>query len=119
MNHLAQTSQKLGNPVSGIGPLGVPGNPAVTLAKILSTVVGLLTVVAAIYFMFILITGAIGIMTAGGDKGGVEEARRKITNGLIGLIITIAAMYIMDVVAKFLGIPSILDIGAMLTLITQ
>jgi ABC-type phosphate transport system permease subunit len=119
MNFLAQKQNQLSTPLSGVGPLGNPADAANKLAKILSTVIGVLTIIAAIYFMFTLMFSAIAIISAGGDKSQVEDARRRMTNGFIGLVITIAAMFIMDIVARLLGIPSILDIQAMINLVTQ
>ena len=115
-NYLAQLEQPLG-PISGIGNIGLKGNPggAVAIfAQIISSAIGLLTIIAAIYFIFVFITGAISIISAGGDKGALEMGQRKITMGIVGVIIAIAAMFIMDLIANILGIPSILDIGAMI-----
>jgi hypothetical protein len=115
--YLALTEVPIG-PVSG-GSVGLDdgSGPVSTLASLISTTIGLLTVLAAIYFMYVLITGAIGIISSGGDKGAYEDARRKITTGLIGLVIVIAAIFIMRLAATFLGIPDILDLGAMITAI--
>ena len=110
------TSNKLlaGNlplgPINGIGTIGNPSDPSATLAQIISTGIGLLTVIAAIYFLVQLITGAISIISSAGDKGAYEEARKKITTGVIGLAVTIAGIFIMDVIATLLGIPTILDL---------
>lgn len=121
MNLLAQTGQKFGKPLSGIGKIGLEngGDPVAILARILSVTVGVLTVVAAIYFMFNLITGIIGVISAGGDKGTIEDAKRKVTTGFIGLVAVIAAMFIMDIIAKVLGIPTILDLQAMIDAIVK
>ena len=110
-NTIAQAGMSVGS-INGIGPLGTPGSGAPSLfAKILSGIIGLMTVIAAIWFVFLLISGAIGVMSAGGDKVAVENARKRMTTGLLGFIIVIAAMFIMDLIANILGIPDILDIG--------
>ncbi|OGD83781.1 hypothetical protein A2165_01195 [Candidatus Curtissbacteria bacterium RBG_13_40_7] len=113
---LAQTPVNIGIPVSG-GEVGLGGpNPnETTLAQILSTTIGLLTVIAAIYFMFTLIIGAIGIISSGGDKGAFEDARKKITMGAIGFVVVIAAMFIMEIVATVFGLPDILNLQEMIT----
>lgn len=110
-NLLAQGQTVLNTPLSGIGSIGSGANPAGTLASILSTVVGLLTLIAGIYFMFNVITGAIEIISSGGNKGGYESARSKITFGVIGIIVVIGAMFIVDFVTDILGVPDLLDIG--------
>lgn len=118
-NFLAQKENPVGDPFGGVGSIGVPGDrPATTLAQVISTTIGLLTVIAGLYFMFILITGAIGIISSGGDKGAFEDARRKMTTGAIGLVVAIAAMFIMDIIATVLGITDILDLEKMIQQIT-
>lgn len=76
----------------------------VTFAKILSTAIGLMTIIGFIWFMFILFTGAIGIIGSGGDKQAYEGARKKITTGLIGLVVLIAAIFILDLVGIIIGV---------------
>ena len=110
-NLIAQVEVPVPGNFSGLGSIGQPGaTPATTLAQVISTTIGLLTVIAALFFMFILITGAIGIISSGGDKGAFEDARRKITTGAIGLVVAIAAMFIMDIIATILGIQGILNL---------
>jgi hypothetical protein len=119
-HHLAQAQTNLGQPVTGIGPLGQL--PQIQDAfnqfnNILTLAVGVITVIAAIWFLFVLITGAIGIMTAGGNKGAIEENRQKIFTGIIGLIIIIAALFIADIVGTIFGI-NILNPGGILQTLT-
>ena len=119
-NLLAQQSNPIGN-LSGIGNLGLQGgaySDAVKLvAQIISATIGLLTVIGAIYFMFMLITGAIAIISSGGDKAAYENARRKLTTGAIGFVAVIAGMFIMSLIAIILGLPDILNLRAMIDLI--
>jgi len=86
-----------------IGPLGEATDPTGLFNKFLNGVVGVMTVVAFIWFLFLLITGAIGIMTAGGDKTAVQNNTKKITNGLIGIVVLILALVIIRVVGYLLG----------------
>ena len=115
---IAQNEVPIGTPISGGNvAIGEGGDPVNTLASLLSTIIGLLTVIAALYFMFMLVTGAIGIISSGGDKGAFEDARKKITFGAVGFVVVIAAMFIMSLVATLLGLPNILDLGEMITAI--
>ncbi|OGM04001.1 hypothetical protein A2715_03900 [Candidatus Woesebacteria bacterium RIFCSPHIGHO2_01_FULL_39_32] len=117
MNYLAQQSNPIG-PLSGIGNLGLQGgtysNAITLLAQVISAIIGLLTIIGALYFMFMLITGAIAIISSGGDKAAYENARRKLSTGVIGFVAVIAGMFIMSLIAILLGLPSILDLGAMI-----
>ncbi|KKS96230.1 MAG: hypothetical protein UV71_C0001G0104 [Microgenomates group bacterium GW2011_GWC1_43_13] len=101
--------------LEGIGKLGRPGPEPITLfADFISGVVALLTVIAVIWAVFSIITGAISIISSGGDKQALESARKKITNGIIGLVVVIAALFIIEIVAYFLGINGILNIAKLL-----
>lgn len=117
MQGLLAKETPLGN-ITGLGPLADISNSPSLFASVLSGAIGLMTIVAAIWFLFNLITGAISIISAGGDKAAMEEARRKITVGFIGIVVVIAAIFIMDLVATFLGVPNILNVTAMLDLVS-
>ncbi|OGM32709.1 hypothetical protein A2803_01490 [Candidatus Woesebacteria bacterium RIFCSPHIGHO2_01_FULL_44_21] len=98
----------------GRGPLGLEGSDPTlagdTLSNVISTAIGVMTAIAFIWFIFLLLMGALGIMTAGGDKAKVEAARARISNGLIGLVITISVVGILVLVATILGLEGILDL---------
>ena len=91
---------------TGFGPLGKPTGTGINaFATFLSTAIGLLTLIAIIWFVFVIVTGAIGIISSGGDKQAIESARKRITTGIIGLVIVIAAIFIIDLIGYLLGIP--------------
>jgi hypothetical protein len=69
-----------------------------------------MTLVAIIWFVFVFITGAIGIISSGGDKQALETARKKITTGLIGLVLVIIAIVAINLIGYLFGIPDILQI---------
>ena len=95
----------------GTGPFSNPtGSGIETFTKFISSVVGLMTIIAIIWFIFTLITGAIAMITAGSDKASLESARKKITTGLIGLVVTIAAIFLIDLIGYLIGIPDILNL---------
>jgi hypothetical protein len=108
---LAQTN--IGDPLRGIGPLGLEGKGASEAPsifnKFISGIIGLMTVIAIIWFVFLLITGSYGLMTAGGDKAQLEAARKRIFTGIVGFVIVIAAVFIVDFVGKLIGIDNILN----------
>ncbi len=102
--------------LEGVGTIGT-GDPVDTTAKIISTAIGLMTVIAAVYFIFNLITASISIISSAGDKGNLESARTKMTHSFIGLVVTISAMFIIGMLSTVLGFPDILDFGTMISLI--
>jgi hypothetical protein len=73
-------------------------------AKVLSSVIGLLTIIASLWFIFLFMSGAVSWLTAGGDKARVQEAQKKITNGIIGLVVVIAAIFIIDLIGTIIGL---------------
>jgi len=91
---------------TGIGTLGTPKGTGITnFSSVISMTIGVMTMIAFIWFTFVLITGAIGIISSGGDKQALENARKRITSGVIGLIIVIAAVFILDLIGTIFGIP--------------
>ncbi len=113
-DYIAQTQVTIGPPLDP-GSVGLnTSQPVNTLANLISTIIGLLTVVAALYFIFMVITGALGIITSGGDKGKVEDARNKITTGAVGFVVVVAAMFLVGLIGIILDIP-ILNLGEMIS----
>jgi hypothetical protein len=120
-NLISQEQINLGEPLKGIGPLGLEeGQDAVTIfTKFISSAIGLMTVIAIIWFVFVLIMGAIGIISSGGDKASLETARKRITTGIVGLVVVIAAIFIIDLIGRLIGLPDILDLPALFEKIQQ
>lgn len=119
MNALAQNLDF--GTLKGFGPLGGETKPIGTgidiFTSFISTAVGLMTIIAFIWFVFSFITGAIGIMTAGSDKQALENARKKIVSGIIGVVIVISAFFILSLIGTILGIQ-ILNLPALFGQIT-
>lgn len=97
----------------GYGPLGNPGssNTSINLfSKIISSAIGLITIIAAIWFVFLVITGALGIMSSGGDKVKAQSARARIASGVTGLVVVVAGIFIVDFIGGLIGLD-ILNVG--------
>ncbi len=109
----------LGSPLSGIGTLGQPGNGVELFTKFISAAIGLMTIIAIIWFIFVLITGAIGMISSGGDKAALENSRKRISNGLIGLVVVIVAIFLVDLIGNLLGIKNILNLPELFTTVTN
>ena len=99
----------------GIGPLGLEGRSKEEAPSLFNTflarTIGLLTMIAAIWFTFSLVTGAISIISSGGDKAKVAEARARIVTALIGLVVIIAAIFIVELIGTLIGFDLILNPG--------
>lgn len=123
-NLIAQSSIPLAPPggFKGFGSLGLENIEAsqadIVFTKFLSSTIGLMSIIAVIWFIFLLITGSYGYMTAGGDKAKIEKAQKTIINGVVGLAITVFAIFIVKFIGSLLGIDFILNITSMLGVIT-
>lgn len=105
--------------LSGFGDLGNPGGNGVNIfSNFISSAIGLMTIIAIIWFVFVFFSGAIGIITAGGDKQALENSRKRIISGLIGLVVVIAAIFVVRLIGFLIGIPNILNIGQLFGQIT-
>lgn len=89
-------------------------NPGTSFENIISTTIAVMTVVGGIWFFFIFITGAISIISAGGDKGQLETAKKKISNGLTGLVLVLISVAVLSLVGQILGVR-FLDIATFIT----
>lgn len=92
------------------GDFTVPQPNAVKITdvgKLISGLIGLAMLLAALAVFIYLIWGGFEWITSGGDKTGVENARNKITAALIGLVIVASAWAIMRMIEFFFGITVI------------
>lgn len=101
----------------GIGPLGLENKAStdsfILFSTFMSSAIGLITVIAIIWFIFIIVSGSISIISSGGDKNSLEGAKKKITTGIIGLVILISSLFLLDVIGAIFGV-NLLDISGLL-----
>jgi hypothetical protein len=111
MNILADTTgTSLGGKIGGegLGPFAkmdlTTGTSAlVAVTKGVSSVIGVMTVAAGIWFIFQVIIGGFFWITSGGDKQRLHEARERITNAIIGLVIVVAGWSLLALAGQFFG----------------
>jgi Type IV secretion system pilin len=115
---LAQTEVPITGPINGIGPYGNSGNAFNQLTTILTVIIGLLTLIAGIWFIILLITGGIAWMSSGGDKGKLADARSRMMSGAIGLTIVVAALFLAEIFGGLIGFPDILNPAGLLNSIS-
>lgn len=90
-------------PFSGLDLSDV--SPAASaFASIISKIIGIMTVVAGIWFFFILLIGAFGYLSAGGDPEKIKSATKRIGNGLTGLIVIVLAYAFISLIGRMLGL---------------
>lgn len=84
-------------------PLSAPGQGD-TFSILFASLWGAAIVAAGLAFLVFLIVGGLQWITAGGDKAQLENARDKITNGLIGLVIVVSTYIIISLIQTVFGV---------------
>lgn len=107
---LAQQRRLIGDFFEGIGPLGGSGmgwgiGGFVDLFnRVMSIIIGFLTIIAGLWFLLQFFFGAFAWLTAGSDKTALENAQKKITNSIIGLVVVVAAIFIIEIIGNIMGL---------------
>lgn len=84
------------------------------LELIISAVIGMLTVIAGLFFVVSIILAGLDWIGAGGDSGKIQKARDRMIQGALGLVVIVLAYALVGVVGSVLGI-NILNPAATLT----
>lgn len=79
--------------------------------KIISAVIGILTILAVIYFVIQVILAGFHLISSKGDPKEFQAAQSKLIHNLIGLLIVVVAFGITAFLTQLLGIDSIFDIN--------
>jgi len=92
----------------GFGPWGNLGSQGIkeaaeALTGIISRIIGVMTIIAGIWFIFQFIIAAYGFMAAGGDQQKMANATKKITSSLIGLVVVVVSYAVMSLLGTLLG----------------
>jgi len=90
----------------GSNPSNSPKQFAVTIATLWQTII----LVGGLAFLLYFLLGGVTWITAGGDKGKIEEAKGKITQGLVGLAVLAASYVIIKFIETAIGM-NILNIS--------
>jgi len=93
-----------------IEKLKVVGDGVDQLDKIISTVIGVLTLVAFIFFVLQIIFAGYSFISGQGDEKKIESARKRLTDGILGITIVVVAFGITALLAKLMGIDGIFDL---------
>ncbi len=110
---LAQVPNRLGGNVSGVGPLGNPTDVFSELPKLVSTIIGVMTVSAILWFIFQFILGGYKWISSAGDSKTLEAARTQLTQAIVGLIIVFGTLVLVSVLGNAFGVD-VLNLERML-----
>lgn len=122
---MASSGESLG-PIGGggLGPFGTLGSSGdakaglVGLINTISSVVGFMTVVAGIWFLFQLLFAGYTFMSAGGDSKKIQESRDRIVHAFMGIVIVVGAWSLLAVVGQFFGFNTLVNPDEFLRTIT-
>ena len=88
-----------------------PDDAPTTLETIISTAIGVMTIIAFIWFVIQFFIAAVQIIGSGGDKNALAAARGKLTTSVIGLIVVIAAIFLIELIGTILGVSILTGIS--------
>jgi len=99
---------RIGGPEEGFGPFGNLDLSSVSAAaeafnRVISNAIGIMTIIAGIWFVFMFVIGGYGYLTAGGDSKKISEANSRITTALIGLVVVVSAYALISLIGALLG----------------
>jgi len=82
-------------------PSGIPQELSQTTTY-LSGIIRFIVMLAGLFTLWQFLTGGLGMITSGGDKGKLTEAQHKITSALTGIIIITASFLIIGIISQLL-----------------
>ena len=107
-NPIPLVTQSLGNIGGpGLGPFAKSYDaPSAVIAftRVVSNIIGFMTMAAGIWFLFQFIIGGFYWITAGGDKGKLEQSRDRILNAVVGLLVVVSGYSILAIAGYFTGV---------------
>jgi len=104
------------NAISGLGIQPVSREESVSqLESIISSIIGFITIVAFIFFVFQVIFAGYSFISAQGDEKKLEAARSKLTNGILGLTLVVIAFGFTAFLARILGLGDVFNLQQFFT----
>ena len=107
---------------SNPGPITGPGidpnkygNATLSLEKIVSQVIGILTIVAFVYFSIQIILAGYAFVTSEGDEKKIETSRKRLTEGVLGIVVIIVALGLAALIGSLAGFGNVFDLNTILT----
>lgn len=104
---LAQATYHLTGP--GITPSS--DNGVSSLEDIVSQVIGILSIVAVLWFVIQVILAGYAFLSSQGDPKKTEAARTRLTESVLGLTVVIVAIGLGSLIASLAGLSSPFDLN--------
>ena len=88
------------------------GNPIDTITSYISSIIGMLTIFASIWFLFMILFAGYEWISAGGDSKKIGAARERITHAFVGLVIVVGSWSLLAVAGQFFGFDTLIGSGS-------
>src|SRR5258708_37585134 len=75
-----------------------------SVSSLLSFGVTILLVISIVLTLFFLVLGGIDMITSGGDKQKVVNARHKLTYAVLGLLVVFLSFFIVNLIGSVFGV---------------
>ena len=103
---LAQTKYRISGPGPEVKDMAsAPG----VFDNFISQLIGVLTLIAIIYFIIQIIFAGYSFMGGGNDPKKIEQAKIKLTQNILGLTIVFVTIILTSVIGKLFGLNDILN----------
>jgi hypothetical protein len=103
-------------PIKGPGIDPGAGGGVASMEKIIGQIIGILTIIAVLYFVFQIILAGYAYISSEGEEKNMEIARHRLTGGILGLTIVVVAVGLGSLLATLAGIPNIMDLEGLFKL---
>lgn len=84
-------------------------SPLSTLLDYVSSIVGVMTIFASIWFLFQILYAGYEWISGGGDTKKIAGARDRITHAFMGLVIVVGAWSLLAIAGQFFGYNTLVD----------
>jgi hypothetical protein len=104
---------ELGN-LQGPGVVPQKGRIGDQIAETISTVIGILTILAIIWFMIEFVVSGFLLISSSGDQEKTAEAKKRLTQSLTGLVFVLGAIFLFTIISyianfDFLNVGQIIN----------
>ena len=90
--------------------IATPSLGGTTLGNLVSILVTYLLPLAGLLLLLYLVFAGFQYLTSGGDPKKIEVAKQKLTSGIIGFIVVFISYWLVQLVARVLGLTKITEI---------
>src|SRR3990167_6311291 len=89
--------------------IATPSLGGTTLGTIISLLLTYLFPLAGLLLFLYLVFAGFQFLTSGGDPKKVEQAKQRLTNGIIGFIIVFISYWLVQIIARILGLNKVTE----------